>query len=356
MIQVVDHELINCYVGVYDFSMHTILAIRPPLLAAFLLTAATPLAAQNSGFDLSYGYWWHDHGATLMKASYQHRLWGPLDYGIGLVHVRSFSESLSLRQTGGELSLGLGRFGSGPYAVGSAALVMGHGDGNVAALWSAGAGWTFSPFRFLSLGLEGAYQVEDRQIHGFWRLQSDDLRGFTAQAWVTIGLGGWGNAAPASAPVNAPEFEPPPESETSNAASSDGASVEAVTLRTQVVETALAAMGAPYRWGGTDNNGFDCSGLIQYSYEQHGLILPRVSRDQARTGMQVDRDVRQLLPGDILGFSVERAGVTHVGLYVGDGMFIHSASDGVKLSSLTAADGDSRWWRDRWVSARRVVN
>jgi cell wall-associated NlpC family hydrolase len=325
-------------------------------LAALLVTAATPLASQNSGFDLRYGYWWHDHGATLLTASYQHRVWGALDYGIGLVHVRSFSEALSLRQTGGELSLALGRFGSGPYAVGTAALVMGHSDGNVAALWSAGVGWTFSPFRFLSLGLEGSYRVEDRQIHGFWRLQPDDLRGFAAQASVTVNLGGRGAAAPPATPVSVPQVQPPAEREISEAASRDGASEEAATLRTHVVETALGAMGAPYRWGGTDGNGFDCSGLIQYAYQQHGLILPRVSRDQARTGMQVDRDVGQLLPGDILGFTVERGGVTHVGLYVGDGMFIHSASDGVKLSNLTASDGENRWWRDRWVSARRVIN
>jgi cell wall-associated NlpC family hydrolase len=151
------------------------------------------------------------------------------------------------------------------------------------------------------------------------------------------------------------DTEPPPPASADDGIAATGAAAPA-RLRTMVVATALEVMGTPYRWGGTDSNGFDCSGLIQFAYGEQGLILPRTSRDQARTGLAIERDVRLLLPGDILGFSEERAGVTHVGLYVGDGMFIHSASGGVKLSSLTASDPDNRWWQQRWVIARRVVN
>jgi cell wall-associated NlpC family hydrolase len=124
-----------------------------------------------------------------------------------------------------------------------------------------------------------------------------------------------------------------------------------------VVETALAAMGSPYQWGGTDANGFDCSGLIQFAYAKHGVLLPRMSRDQARMGQAADREVSTLRPGDILAFSEAGTAsrVTHVGLYVGGGQFIHSAGTGVKLSSLDGEDGDSRWWRQRWVGARRIV-
>jgi cell wall-associated NlpC family hydrolase len=115
-------------------------------------------------------------------------------------------------------------------------------------------------------------------------------------------------------------------------------------------------MGTPYRWGGTDANGFDCSGLIQYAYGQVGIVLPRTSRDQSRMGSGVDRQVDALRPGDILAFSSDGTSrVTHVGLYVGDGQFIHSSSTGVKLSSLLADDGDSRWWQQRWIAARRIV-
>ena len=74
------------------------------------------------------------------------------------------------------------------------------------------------------------------------------------------------------------------------AASTGGAS----RIRRNVVETAVAVMGSPFRWGGTDENGFDCSGLIQYAYGEHGVILPRRSRDQARTGVNIERDLALL--------------------------------------------------------------
>jgi cell wall-associated NlpC family hydrolase len=117
----------------------------------------------------------------------------------------------------------------------------------------------------------------------------------------------------------------------------------------------LSVMGTPYSWGGTDANGYDCSGLIQYAYEQHGIIVPRVSRDQMRMGRPVEARIDAVRPGDILGFSVEGDRVTHVGLYVGNGEFIHAAAEGVKLSSLAAPDGDSVWWQRHWVAARRIV-
>jgi len=105
------------------------------------------------------------------------------------------------------------------------------------------------------------------------------------------------------------------------------------------VRTALDALGTPYQWGGTAANGFDCSGLIQYAYGQHGVRLPRTSRDQAGSGTTITPVVEALQPGDILLFSATPgAGVTHVGMYVGEGKFIHSSSTGVRLSQLDPHD------------------
>jgi cell wall-associated NlpC family hydrolase len=115
-------------------------------------------------------------------------------------------------------------------------------------------------------------------------------------------------------------------------------------------------MGTPYKWGGEGGNGFDCSGLIQYAYGSQGIVLPRRSTDQAREGVAVDRSLDAVLPGDILTFSNSGNGdVSHVGLYVGNGQFIHSASAGVQISRLSPDDTYGKWWWQRWVGARRIV-
>ena len=121
-----------------------------------------------------------------------------------------------------------------------------------------------------------------------------------------------------------------------------------------VVAEARSVMGTPYRWGGADANGFDCSGLIQFAYRTVGIALPRRSVDQARHGRSVPLEVGSLAPGDLLAFGSGPGGpVTHIGLYVGGGRFIHSASGGVVESDLDAIG--SRWWLDRWVGARRLL-
>jgi cell wall-associated NlpC family hydrolase len=122
------------------------------------------------------------------------------------------------------------------------------------------------------------------------------------------------------------------------------------------VDIALGAMGTPYQWGGNDGNGFDCSGLIQYAYGRAGLSVPRRSIDQAAVGREVGRAESELRPGDILAFSANPGGpVSHVGLYVGQGRFIHSASSGVRISGLSATDPSGQWWFQRWITTRRVA-
>ena len=131
----------------------------------------------------------------------------------------------------------------------------------------------------------------------------------------------------------------------------------ASALRQAVIATATDAMGRPYQWGGTgeDGGGFDCSGLIQHAYAEHGIALPRTSAAQAGEGREVKRKVEALAPGDLLTFSNRGGPVTHVGLYLGDGRFIHSASQGVQVSLLSGDDPYGRWWYQRWVGARRII-
>lgn len=288
--------------------------------------------------------------------SYFRDMFGPMSFGLSVTHTRETYAEKS-KQTGGELDLGLGRDGEGPYLVAGFGLNMGHTDGNVAAQWSAGAGYALRLFGPVSLGIDARYRAEDGEMRGFWRLQPEDRRGLQLLGRLAIGFGGAKSPQQAQQTRADPEFyEPPSESELESASGAGEGSSSSAALRVAVVQTALDAMGTPYRWGGSDGNGFDCSGLIQFAYSEHGLILPRMSQDQARTGIHVDRNLQSLLPGDILGFSGGGGGVTHVGLYVGDGQFIHSASDGVILSSLTAGDTEARWWSQNWITARRVIN
>lgn len=320
---------------------------------AGLAIASSGLAQTADGFDFSYGRWLVESTAVNYAVGYYRQLFGPLDWAIALHHLDD-SRSLDPRSlTGLEVSFGVHRAHGGLYATASGGLGVRQEDHNLDGHWSAGLGYGVRLLPFLTVGIEARYRVEDRWVRGFWNLEREDRKAFNLGVRVAAG-----SRPPSRRPPRGPrgpQFEPPSEAEVESALRTAGASDEAAALATQVVNTALEAMDSPYRWGGTDDNGFDCSGLIQYAYAQHGILLPRVSRDQMRTGIAVEPRLEALRPGDILGFSVERAGVTHVGLYVGEGRFIHSASSGVKLSSLTATDPDSRWWRQRLVAARRIL-
>lgn len=102
----------------------------------------------------------------------------------------------------------------------------------------------------------------------------------------------------------------------------------AEAMRDSIVAMAKAQLGTRYRHGGTTpKKGFDCSGLIQYVMSAFKLDIPRTARLQAKAGLAVNRDTSRLLPGDLLTFAKGKKGqISHVGIYIGDGKYIHASS------------------------------
>jgi cell wall-associated NlpC family hydrolase len=104
--------------------------------------------------------------------------------------------------------------------------------------------------------------------------------------------------------------------------------------RASVVRAAHAMIGKPYRHGGATPRGFDCSGLVVYSYEAAGVRgLPHSADALARMAARVDDD--ELVPGDLLFFRLGRSKPSHVGIYTGDGEFVHAPSSGKRVERVS---------------------
>jgi cell wall-associated NlpC family hydrolase len=99
------------------------------------------------------------------------------------------------------------------------------------------------------------------------------------------------------------------------------------SFRDSLVTVARAQVGTKYVLGGTTPNGFDCSGLVRYVMAALKVELPRTAAQQAQTGLEIDRDKSNLRPGDLLTFGKKgKSGVSHIGIYVGNGRYIHASS------------------------------
>lgn len=119
---------------------------------------------------------------------------------------------------------------------------------------------------------------------------------------------------------------------------------------TDLTNTASRYIGTPYVYGGTSTSGFDCSGYTQRVYKDLGYSLNRTSSSQYQQGSAVSKS--NLQPGDLVFYNTSGSGVSHVGIYIGDGKFIHSAtSSGVSVSRLSES-----YWASRYVGAKRIAN
>jgi peptidoglycan endopeptidase LytE len=123
-------------------------------------------------------------------------------------------------------------------------------------------------------------------------------------------------------------------------------------LRYRLASAGLNLLGVRYRWNGSSaRSGFDCSGLVQSLFQEFNIVLPRSSREQYKVGEKVDKD--NLEVGDLVFFSSRGKIPTHVGVYLGDNMFLHAARKARKvlISNLSAA-----WYSKRFLGARRLLD
>nr|QGT50440.1 peptidoglycan-binding protein [uncultured Helicobacter sp.] len=122
-------------------------------------------------------------------------------------------------------------------------------------------------------------------------------------------------------------------------------------VREDIVESAYQYIGVPYKWGGTSDSGFDCSGLTHAVYRLNGIVLPRASYEQYDDGKSVSKD--KLQKGDLVFFITNKGRrINHVGIYVGDNEFIHAPSKG---KSVSKARLDSTYWTKAYKGARSYL-
>lgn len=308
-----------------------------------LVVLARPLAAQDGGFLYVGSVLAGNSNETSWRVTLQRDLTGPVGFDGSLLLLPGARPATgSLLGGGGDITILSGSHNAPTLFAG---LAGGIGFGGQKRLWGAISAGIRMPVVILGpvrLMAEGRYRDYT----------------FSGRTGVEIGVA-LGYRAPRHDTPPQPEsaglFVLPPIAEILRAR---GIPEEKAQLLANVVSSAVDEMGQPYVWGGTGNGngGFDCSGLIQFAYNRYGIAIPRTSAGQATAGVAIRRDPDALLPGDILVFS-DRGDEqpTHVGLYVGEGKFIHSASNGVRLSRLAEDDSEGRLWLRRWVGVRRIV-
>jgi cell wall-associated NlpC family hydrolase len=158
-------------------------------------------------------------------------------------------------------------------------------------------------------------------------------------AALTAALGGCAGSGQLAAPATAGQAPVAPATETSN-----------LPLGTAIAELAMDLIGTRYRYGGTSpGEGFDCSGLVFYAYSQAGLTIPRTSQEQFRAARKIA--LGDAGAGDLIFFQ-DQEKLSHVGLYLGDGLFVHAPAAGQRV---TVANIDLPYYQRHLVAVGRLL-
>lgn len=315
------------------------------LLLAVL--GATPAAAQ--GFGMQVGRLFNGPDGTSFRLGYTGTATGPLGYGLGVVAINGSKPIGNLWGVSADLSLFRGGRPGFFFTAGLEGDFATQGDETFRGSWSAGGGYEVFPLRGLSLAIEGRYR----------ELGPGSLNALEFGVRVGLDRGSRkssGNSAPVDTRADSSKTAEPDGNSVRAELGRGGVPEDRAALLSSVVQTALDVMGMPYRWGDEGEEGFDCSGLIRYAFGKHGVAMPRRSVEQARQGTEVEKRLDALRAGDVLTFATSGTTVSHVGLYLGGGRFIHSARGGVQISALNPDDISGRWWWKRWLGARRIVS
>jgi cell wall-associated NlpC family hydrolase len=123
-----------------------------------------------------------------------------------------------------------------------------------------------------------------------------------------------------------------------------------VPRRKSILRTARKYLGVPYRYGGDDPRGFDCSGFVMYVYEANNISLPRATKAQFDRGKRIS--LGRVRPGDLLFFQTSRRRISHVGIYAGKGRFIHAPSSGKRISYASL---ENIYWKKRFRGAATYI-
>src|SRR5262245_515556 len=154
---------------------------------------------------------------------------------------------------------------------------------------------------------------------------------------------------PFPTPTPSPGSDPGAARPVTSPSSAPRAAVGGVGAGYAVAGTALSFRGAPYRNGGSDPSGFDCSGFVWYVFGQHGITVPRTVGEQYRQGTDVSRST--LEAGDLVFFDTGCSGASHVGMVIGGDEFVHAPSS---RGEVRVERMSSQYWASRYVGARRL--
>ena len=176
------------------------------------------------------------------------------------------------------------------------------------------------------------------QSDGWYAVSCNDTTGYVAQQYVTMG-----DSLPADTTTDDGAAD---DNSANDSTADDSSSVPSSGSGSSAVSIAYQYLGVPYVYGGASPSGFDCSGFTMYVYSQLGISLPHGATPQLNYGASVSRS--DLQPGDLVFFSDYGYAASHVGIYVGDGQFIHASSSSsngycVCVSSLTSGYYDSHY-------------